>query len=145
MGMLVRRWSRVSARVGRWPRRIAALCCLLLAAASAVTDPSAGGHVRPGLAGRLRTGEVAIPLSVSAGSAAIVQAGDRVGVVETPDDSSAATLLADHLRVLSIRLDDTSMSGDASATVVVVGSRAQALAVARTAAGRLVLIVDDLP
>ena len=135
----------MSARIGRWPRRIAALCCLLLAAAGAVSEPGAGGHMRPGLAARLRPGEVAIPLTVSAGSAAIVQPGDRVGVVEAPDDASAATLLADRLRVLSLRIDDASMSSDSSATVVVVGSRSQAVAVARTASGRLVLIVDDLP
>jgi Flp pilus assembly protein CpaB len=145
MRLLATRWSRLSARVGRWPRRIAALCCLLLAAASAVAQPDAGGHVRPGVAARLRPGEVAIPLTVTAGSAAIVQPGDHVGVVETRDDASAATLLADRLQVLSIRVDDASMSSDASATVVVVGSRAQAVAVARPASGQLVLIIDDLP
>ncbi len=139
------RWSRVSARIGRWPRRIAALCCLLLAAASAVAEPGGGSTLHAGLAHRLRTGEVAIPLAVAAGSAAIVQPGDRVGVVDAADTSGAAALLADRMRVLSIRAGDASLSGDASATVVVAGTRSQAVAVAHTETDRLVLIVDELP
>jgi Flp pilus assembly protein CpaB len=145
MRRLAVRWSRWSARVGPWPRRIAALCCLLLAAVSTGTGSAVRAPAATGLAARLRAGEVAIPLTVTAGSAAIVQPGDRVGVVETPDEAGPATLLADRLRVLSIHSDDTAMSGDASATVVVVGSRAQAVAAARTSTGRLVLLVDDLP
>lgn len=145
MRALTLRWSRVSARVGRWPRRIAALCCLLLAAASALAQPSRSTVVQTGLATRLRTGEVAIPLAVAAGSAAIVQPGDRVGVVDTGDNAGPAALLADRMRVLSIRADDASISGDASATVVVAGTRSQAVAVAHPTTDRLVLIVDELP
>ncbi len=145
MRALAIRWSRLSARIGRWPRRIAALCCLLLAAASAVTQPSHSSNVRTGLAHRLRAGEVAIPLAVAAGSAAIVQPGDRVGVVDAADDAASAALLADGMRVLSIRSEDASLSGDASATVVVAATRSQAVAVAHTTSDRLVLIVDELP
>jgi hypothetical protein len=145
MRALTLRLSRVSARIGRWPRRIAALCCVLLAAASAVAEPSRGSAVQSGVAHRLRTGEVAIPLAVAAGSAAIVQPGDRVGVVDAGDNAGSAALLADRMRVLSIRADDASISGDASTTVVVAGTRSQAVAVAHTATDRLVLIVDELP
>ncbi len=145
MGSLAARWTRFSARIGRWPRRIAALCCLLLAAAGASGDPTVRSAEHPGLAHRLRSGEVAIPLPVSAASAASVQSGNRVGVVEAATDTSTARLLADRLLVLSVRTDDSSLSGDASATVVVAGSRSQALAVARTSSDQLVLIVDDLP
>ena len=89
---------------------------------------------------------MAIPLPVSAASAASVQSGNRVGVVEGRRRIRVRRgLLADRLLVLSVRTDDSSLSGDASATVVVAGSRSQALAVARTSSDQLVLIVDDLP
>jgi hypothetical protein len=135
------RMARTSVRLGRWPRRLAALVCLLLAAGSAL-DP-APTHTARGspsaVAARLRPGEVAVPVPVSAAGAALARVGERVGLV------APHGMLADRLRVLSIHPPDQSLSGDDSAVVVVAASRAQAVLVARSTAVRLVLIADDLP
>jgi hypothetical protein len=139
------RLRRLSARIGRWPRRIAALVCLLLAAASALAPPRRDAPTRPsGLAARLRAGEVAVPVPVSASNAALVRSGDRVGVFAAPD-TGPATLVADRLRVLSIRADPDSLGSDPGALVVVAASRSAALDLAQFATGHVVLILDRLP
>jgi hypothetical protein len=133
------RMARASARIGRWPRRLAALGCLLLAAGSALapTDTVRGSPSRT--AARLGPGEVAVPVPVSAAGAALARVGERVGLV------APHGMLADRLRVLSVHPPGESLSGDDSAVVVVAVRRAQAVLVARWTAARLVLIADDLP
>ena len=139
------RLQRLSARIGIWPRRIAALICLLLAAGSALAPPPpTATNVRTGLASRLRSNEIAVPVPVSATSAALVRPGDRVGVVAA-DTANRSTLVADHLRVLAVRTDSGRLSGTADAVVVTAATRSDALALARYSTERLVLIVDELP
>ena len=67
--------QRLLVRIGRWPRRIAALICLLLAAGSALVPHAARREPPTGRA--LRRGQVAVPVTVS--SAGDVAAGDQVG------------------------------------------------------------------
>lgn len=137
---LSQRMARTSARLGRWPRRLAALICLLLAAGSALTPASTGtasGSSAPGV--RLRPGEVAVPVPVSAAGATLARVGARVGLV------APRGLVADRLRVLSIHPPDQTLSGDTTTVVVVAATRTQALLVARSTAASLVLIADDLP
>lgn len=92
-----------------------------------------------------------MPVPVTAASAALVRSGDRIGVLAAPDSASGegvaapATVVADRLRVLSVRADAQSVTGDADAVVVVAAHRAAALALARVQAEKVVLIVDDLP
>jgi hypothetical protein len=133
--------QRLFVRIGRWPRRIAALICLLLAAGSALAPhPPARAADRPAL----RPGQVAVPVTVS--SAGEVAAGDQVGVLSTPSDAGDdAALVADHLRVLSVHSGGASLTGDASAVVTVATDRAVAVELARYAERTLVLITDDLP
>lgn len=143
--MLGIRLRHLSARIGLWPRRIAALICLLLAAGSALVPPRPPTVGPPsGLAARLRGDEIAVPVPVGATSAALVRPGDRVGVVAA-DDANRSTLVADHLRVLAVRTDSSGLSGTADAVVVTAASRSEALALARYSTERLVLIVDELP
>ena len=141
------RLRRLGIRLGRWPRRIAALICLLLAAASALSPPATRtARAAPdGLAARLRAGEVAVPLPVGSTEAGMVGRGDRVGVLASPDPPQHSVLVADHLRVLSVRAPDASLSGDATAVVVLATDRTAALSLARFSGTRLVLILDDLP
>ena len=139
------RLRHLSARIGLWPRRIAALLCLLLAAGSALAPPSQPPAARPsGLGARLRADEIAVPVPVSVASAALVRPGDRVGVVAA-DTSNRSMLVADHLRVLEVRSDPSGLSGSADSVVVTAATRSDALALARFATERLVLIVDELP
>ena len=139
--------ARLSARIGRWPRRVAALACLLLAAASALapTPAPATGH-RSGLG--LATGEVAVPLTVVT-PASLIAAGDRVGVIVADDPlaggAAPAGLIADRLRVLEVHTDDQALSSGPGTVVVVAARRTEAVVIARFSTERLVLIVDELP
>lgn len=135
---LSQRMARTSARLGRWPRRLAALVCLLLAAGSALT-PGTGSSARSTTGPRLRPGEVAVPVPVSPAGAQLARVGERVGLV------APRGLVADGLRVLAVHPPDQSLSGDDSAVVVVATTRSQALLVAQSSAATLVLIADDLP
>jgi Flp pilus assembly protein CpaB len=144
--MIATRLRRLSARIGVWPRRVAALICLLLAAGSAVVPPQPPTPpVHTGLGSRLRSDEIAVPVPVSATSAALVRPGDRVGVVAAADAANRSTLVADHLRVLAVRSDSSGLSGSSDAVVVTAATRSDALALARYSGSRLVLIVDELP
>lgn len=142
------RLARLSARVGRRGRRAGAVVCLLLAAASALT-PDAAPAARSGhtLAARLWPGEVAVPVAVSTATS-LVQAGDHVGVVAAADattgSTTSATLVADRLRVLSVRADDQGLASGGGTVVVLAARRSQAVSIARFSADRLVLIVDDV-
>jgi hypothetical protein len=142
------RLPRLIRWLGGWPRRLAALACLLLAAASALSAPKPAASQRPsGPAAELARDEVAVPVAVSAASAALVRSGNRIGVLAAPgtDTSAPATLVADRLRVLSVHADDQVVPDGGGAVVVVAARRPAALALARVTSDRLVLIVDDLP
>jgi hypothetical protein len=136
----------LSARIGRWPRRIAALACLLLAAGSALVPHTvAPARGRAGVAARLHRAEVAVPLPISTLPADLVRPGDHVGVLASSDIGAPASLVADGLRVLSLRTDTAAMTADSSTVVVVAANRSEAVALARFATGRLVLLVDKFP
>lgn len=122
-------------RIGRWPRRIAALACLLLAAASALPRhaPAQPPH-------RLHAGQVAVPIAVQ--SAADVDAGDHVGVLVA---SSSATVIDDRLRVLAVHPAESGLAAEATAVITVATDRAHAVVLARYAGRALMLISDDFP
>lgn len=136
--------------LGRWPRRVAALGCLLLAAASAVTDGSGASSAAKSASGpRLATGQVAVPVSVTVSANAAP--GDRVGLLAGPSDDSTtgdlsppgqATLVADRLRVLSVHDPDSGLTESDATIVVVAASRAQAVQLARYSGRTMVLITD---
>jgi hypothetical protein len=144
--------ARILARAGRWPRRIAALACLVLSAGSALGRPTAPSAPHRHVAA-LHRGEVAVPVPIDPrGGTGLVRAGDQVGVLAAGDGTgppSAGRLLADHVRVLSVRDASTGAtavpSGDASTVVVVATDRATAVELARFAGGRLLLIRDEFP
>lgn len=138
-------------RLSRWPRRIAALVCLLLAAAStlAPADGSPAARKLPGnpIAEALRSGQVAVPVTVaSARAAAIVHAGDHVGVLTAPDETGRAgpTLVADGLRVLAAAQGGDAMSAEAP-VIVVAADRTEAVQLAAVAAESLLVVVDKSP
>ena len=88
--------------LGRWPRRIAALLCLLLAAAEAFTshaarapDTGRAAAARPAnpIAALLSAGQLAAPIVVSGGPVtAYLRAGDRVDVYAAPVLAAASAL-----------------------------------------------------
>jgi hypothetical protein len=139
---------RVLVRLGRWPRRIAAATCLLLAAGTAlVPHTPATSPAGP----RLGAGEVAVPVTVTLSAAAAP--GSRIGLLAAPagpsglpgERAGAATLVADRLRVLTVAAADTGLTGSGGTLVTVAASRAIALQLARYADRTLVMIADDLP
>jgi hypothetical protein len=146
---------RIAARLGRWPRRIACLVCLLLAAASAVSShsaPTAAADDARNSGAGLRAGQVAVPVAVDVrGTATSVRPGDRVGFVAgasvdgfaaRPDD---AVLVADHLRVLALENADSGLGSDATVTVVVATSRVNAVRIAGFNGRTMLLIADEFP
>jgi hypothetical protein len=142
------RFNPLLLRLSRWPRRIAAVVCLLLAAASTLTpaDGSAtrSDHQDNPVASALHAGQVAVPLPVgSARAAAFVRTGDHVGVFRTPDDSGSGTpeLIADGLRVLAASASADTLATD-EPVIVVAADPAQAARLAAVA-GRSVLVVLD--
>lgn len=146
---------RIGARLGRWPRRIACLACLLLAAGSALSPSAATSSAAAGRSGgvdALRAGEVAVPIAVSAGgTATVVRPGDRVGVLagSSADGFTArrgsAVLVADQLRVLTVEKAEGGIGGDAMVSVVVATSRSGAVRIARFTGRPLLLIADQFP
>lgn len=136
--------------LGHWPRRVAALGCLLLAAASALTDGSAASSAAKSRSGpRLATGQVAVPVPVTVAADAVP--GDHVGVLAGPSDDSTtgdlsppgrATLVADGLRVLTVRDPGSGLTGSDVTIVVVAASRAQAVRLARYSGRAMELITD---
>ena len=149
---MARRLNPFLLRLSRWPRRIAALVCLLLAAASTLV-PADGSpaphHSRAGnpVAAALHAGQVAVPVTVSSARAlGFVRTGDHVGILTAPDETDRAgpELVADGLRVLAVSGDGAALSGD-SPVVVVAADRAQAVRLAAGSARPLLVVVDDSP
>ncbi len=150
--------STILSRLSRWPRRVAALSCLLLAAGTALASPdrSATHRTAAGAAAGLRPGEVAVPVPVApVGLDSLVRAGARVGVLAAPDPEAGiaspraspgdAVLVADQLRVVSVDAANADLGGDAAATVVVAATRDAAIRLARYTSSPMLLIVDGVP
>lgn len=122
--------------LGGWPRRLAALACLLLAAITALQPPPAASTaaVRPGsrpVVDGLHNGEVAVPVELATSAACtLLRPGDRVDLYPaSPDDSAAAPRAAPAgagLRVLALLHCSSSprpeSQGDGAAVVVSAGS-----------------------
>jgi hypothetical protein len=147
---------RLGARLGRWPRRIACLVCLLFAAGTALSPKTAStpadSHRPADQPGALRSDQVAVPVAVDrSGTAMSVRAGDRVGVLAGASTegfvqrSDAAVLVADHLRVLAVQHGDNALGDESSVTVVVAASRANAVRIAGFSDRSLLLIADGFP
>jgi hypothetical protein len=93
--------------LGRWPRRLAAAACLLLAAGAALTpSPRAAARCMAASARwpRLPPGSVAVPITVTATGSDLIERGTHVGLVPGADETGvsgpASGLIADHLLVL---------------------------------------------
>lgn len=134
------------ARWSRWPRRLAALGCLALAAASALGPPSrAATHRAPTTADLLRAGEVAISVSVTSTPSAL-QRGDHIGLLTGADDSGrappSAAVIADRLRVLA-----APRAGDGADTtsILVAADRATAVRIAANTPGPMLVVLDKSP
>lgn len=141
--------QRLLTRIGRWPRRIAALACLLLAAGSALVPDTRATTAAPvqGVGAKLRSGEVAVPVPVALAGTGAIRPGDLVGVLAAPQDggASSAVLVADHLRVLAVNTGRTELNADSSTVIVIAADRTRALRLTRFSTRPLVLIADDLP
>ncbi len=142
--------NRVLIRLSRWPRRVAALSCLLLAAASAVSpangsDPPRSPRTANPIAAGLADGQVAVPVRASSvPSADLVRVGDRVGLLTGTDDGGEpATLVADRLRVLAVSSGQDLST--AEPVVVVAANRDQAVRIATSGTRPLLIVVDRFP
>lgn len=152
---------RPGRHLGPWPRRAAALLCLLLAAVSALRPDSqrpAGAAQRPAA---LRPGEVGVPVPITAAATARdLRPGTFVGLLSPPAEPSVlgppaagppgtgqrGVLVADHLRVLSVLTDSTGLGAAGAGTVVLVAAtRELAVRLAGYAGHDLLLIRDTLP
>lgn len=151
-------------RFGPWPgrvRRLAALACLLLAAASAVTsrpDSSAtrAPAARPGrsgnpIAARLQPGQVAAPVLLGVGASGFLRSGDRVDLYATADGTALGAArcgqqtgpIGAGLRVLDARTSPATGGGDGSPARVVLAVDAGTAARIATLQGCGMLAVLD--
>ena len=120
---LAQRAARTSARIGRWPRRIAALVCLLLAAGSAL---SPAARQRPAR-GRRQPGRGCAPARSRCRSRSAARRADtRPAGVRGSVCCSPRGLVADRLRVVAVRRRRRRAVRRRAAVVVVAVDRARA-------------------
>ena len=149
------------ARLGRWPRRVAALACLLLAFASAVTarhGPRAGavgehGSANP-LAAHLHAGQVAAAITLDGtGTSGFLRAGDSVDLYATrgtagdiPSCTGAGPApLGSGLRVLAVTGASGGLGGDGTSRLIVAVSRALAARFATLQTCGMFAVLDKSP
>jgi hypothetical protein len=121
-----------------------------LAIGSAVsTHLNAAGVRRPsGLAAKLGAEQVAVPVTITDGSAAgFIHVGDHVGLFAAPADSDApdspgSTLIADRLKVVSVLATEATDSGQ---TILVATDRETATRIAAAIGGKLLAVLDNSP
>jgi len=144
--------------LGRWPRRVAALGCLLLAFASAVSTrhgprADASGPANPLLA-RLRAGQVAASVRLSdAGAAGFLRTGDRVDLYATPGSSgdppacaaAGRTPLGSGVRVLAVDGPSGGLGGDGTSRLVVAVARDRAAEIATLQTCGMFAVLDKDP
>ncbi len=142
------------ARLSRWPRRIGALACLLLAVASALPPRGAPRlhHPATRTADLLFAGEVAVTVVVTSTPDGLHQ-GDRIGLLAGADadgggsgtagSSATASMLADRLRVLAPPIKDAS--GTDPPSVLVAARRGDALRIAAHSGQSIFVIIDQRP
>jgi hypothetical protein len=152
--------SAYLARLGRWPRRVAALGCLLLAFASAVTSrhgPRASatgerGSANP-LVSRLRSGQVAASLTLAdPGASGFLRPDDRVDLYATPgspgDPPACAadrTPLGTGLRVLAVSGSAGGLGGEETSRLIVAVSRNAAAQLASLQTCGMFAVLDKDP
>ena len=122
-------------RLGRWPRRIAVLACVILAGSSAISEHSSHGARRTNPLDRLQTGQVAVPVSLAtAGVAGVIEPGQHVGLL------SSHSLLADHLLVLKVSGEVPGQEGTTG--ILVAADRPTALRIAKSSTETVLAVVD---
>jgi hypothetical protein len=149
------------ARLGRWPRRVAALGCLLLAFASVVTSrhgPRASASGEQGstnpLVARLRDGQVAASVALTdAGASGFLRTGDRVDLYATPGSSgdpptcaaAGRTPLGSGLRVLAVDGPSGGLGSDGTSRLVVAMARGTAAELAALQTCGMFAVLDKDP
>ncbi|MGI8761181.1 MAG: RcpC/CpaB family pilus assembly protein [Jatrophihabitantaceae bacterium] len=141
--------------LGRWPRRIAAAACLLLAAASALSAQRAPvGTAAPVVPGtpveRLAPGQVAMPVRL-AGGASFVKPGDRVDLLAAAGDpgldAAPATLriAAEGLLVLAVTEAKPDTGSADGVEVLVATERTVAARIAALGTRQIFAALDKSP
>lgn len=145
------------ARLGRWPRRVAALGCLALAAVSALSAPHRtpadtpkGGPAPAGIAARLAPGQVAVPVTLSDDSAsAYLRSGDRIDLYATSNPDSGgpkpAVPVAARLPVISVLTPSADRQASGGTRVIVAADAATAARVAGAAGQPILAVIDKYP
>ena len=127
--------NKLLLRLGRWPRRIAVLVCVLLAASSAISSSGPAQSSRPSALRQLKAGQVAVPVNVASGGVAgVLKAGQHVGLL------SAHSMLADHLLVLQVAVASPE-AGDTT-SILVAADRPTALRIAKSSGQAVLAVVD---
>lgn len=153
--------SSLLTTLGRWPRRLAALACLLLAAASALSSRHPAATARAAApADVAAAGERAVPVQVAGLDArAYLHPGDHVDLLAGPSDDGApgdrtagamgratatvsATVVAEDVRVLTVV---APRDGPGSGGLVVAADRAGALRIAALGGRAVVAVARDRP
>jgi hypothetical protein len=137
-------WRSAAPVLGRWPRRLAALACLLLSAGAALSAPHSSGSAaaRRGFRSAAPPDTVAVPVTIAPGGADFVGRGDRIGLVPGADstalDIASPGVVADRLRVLRAPMQ----RDDGTAVVLLAVPRAQVGRLARHLDRPLVALID---
>ena len=145
------------ARLGRWPRRLAALLCLALAALSALSaqhqsgaDAERARPARSGVAAGLAPGQVAVPVSVGDGSvSAYIHGGDRVDLyAATGADTGRpqpAALVASRLLVITVLAAPSGTQQAGGTRLLVAADRITAGRIAGSSGREVLAVVDKYP
>ena len=131
-----------------WPRRVAAVLCLLLAAASALGSGQASGEsptrTAP-LTARLLPDQVLVPVTL-AGRVDFLHAGDHVDLLAAAPDAAAAASLG--IRLLVVRVSQPpsdAFATDGGTRLLVAAGRAVAAKIAAVPLGQVVAVLDKYP
>jgi hypothetical protein len=143
------------ARLGRWPRRIAAVACLLYAALSALSARHPGTaaasanphHTAP----RPAKGQLAVPVLLADPHAAdYVAAGDRIDLFATPEDPVAASpgkasAVGTRLLVVAVAPPHQGLAGSEQTRVIVAADRDTAARLAGLVTCRVLAVREEYP
>lgn len=134
--------------LGHWPRRLAALACLLLALGAAVSGHRPPAHAASADPAReLGPGQRAVPVRlVGVDARTYLRPGDHIDLLAAGSDEppGSGALIAEHLRVLALVPGDTGPSTDGGAVIVAAG-RTDALQIAGQAGRPLLAVRTDSP
>ena len=136
-----------------WPRRLAAIACLLVAAASALG--SVNGSAAPSdvpapqsPAARLPPGEVLVPVELS-GRADFLHPGDHVDLLVSAGDGSSEVAASVGTRLLVVQVSHPPSQAfaapDTGSRLLVAASRPVAAKIVAAASGRVIAVLDADP